>query len=384
MITKIYGNEEVMGTLSIAFKKSIPALLVGQTGTGKNTILRFIAEQNERRDVIRLNLTGDTTVDDLIGHYQIKDRSTVWQDGSVTDAVRNGHILILDEVNAAQPEVLFALQSLLDDDKSLTLTSHDNSIVKAHKNFRIFATMNPTSGYAGTKSMNKAFMSRFGVVLEVEYVDPETEMSLIESLVPKVKRDDLLIMVETARVARDRLHHEQLSFPVSTRDLIFWAEMTKQVGDIAKAYNHTIVNKSDGDKKDLLEILQRSVSEKASTEEYRKNLEERINDVMKRLGSNETRSILREDADKLVVTLEKLEKIACDKEAITRDVTREVNERLESSRNDIKDIATKLKEEAHAVELKQKQIFKDGYEKGQADIYKKLGIEAPQLTKVEE
>jgi hypothetical protein len=93
---------------------------------------------------------------------------------------------------------------------------------------------------------------------------------------------------------------------------------------------------------------------------------------------------LREDADKLVVTLEKLEKIACDKEAITRDVTREVNERLESSRNDIKDIATKLKEEAHAVELKQKQIFKDGYEKGQADIYKKLGIEAPQLTKVEE
>jgi hypothetical protein len=93
---------------------------------------------------------------------------------------------------------------------------------------------------------------------------------------------------------------------------------------------------------------------------------------------------LREDADKLVVTLEKLEKIACDRESITRDVTREVNERLENSRNDIRDIATKLKEEAHAVELKQKQIFKDGYEKGQADIYKKLGIKAPQLIEVEE
>lgn len=377
MVTKIYGNEEVMDTLGIAFKKAIPALLVGQTGTGKNTILKFVAEANDRKDVIRLNLTGDTTVDDLIGHYQIKDRSTVWQDGSVTQAVREGHILILDEVNAAQPEVLFALQSLLDNDRSLTLTSHDNSVVNAHKNFRIFATMNPSSGYAGTKAMNKAFMSRFGVVLEVDYVDPETEMSLVESVVPKLSRDDLLVMVETARVARDRLRNEQLSFPISTRDLIFWAEMTKEVGDIAKAYNHTIINKADGDKRDLLEILQRSASEKVSTEEYRKSLEDRIVEVLRRLGSNETRSILREDADKLVVTLEKLERIACDKDSITRTVEREVNERLETSRNDIKDIANKLKEEAQAVELKQKQIFKDGYAQGQADIYKKLGINVP-------
>lgn len=378
-MTKIYGNEEVLGALAIAFKRSMPALLIGQTGTGKNTILRFVAEQNERTDIIRLNLTGDTTVDDLIGHYQIKDRSTVWQDGSVTEAVRKGHILILDEVNAAQPEVLFALQSLLDDDRSLTLTSHDNSIVAAHKNFRIFATMNPTSGYAGTKSMNKAFMSRFGVVLEVEYVDPQTEMSLIESVFPKLNRDDLLIMVEVARIARDKLKNEQLSFPVSTRDLIFWADMTQQLKDLTKAFTHTIVSKSDGDKRDLLEILQRSISEKTSTEDYRKRLEDKIREAMEKLGSNETRSILREDADKLVVTLEKVEKIVCNQETMKSNITREVNEKLENSRNEVRDIATKLQEEAHAIEVKQKEIFKDGYEKGQADIYKKLGINVPKV-----
>lgn len=384
MITKIYGNEEVLGTLEIAFKRSMPALLVGQTGTGKNTILRHIAEKNARKDVIRLNLTGDTTVDDLIGHYQIKDRSTAWQDGSVTEAVRNGHILILDEVNAAQPEVLFALQSLLDDDRSLTLTSHDNSIVKAHKNFRIFATMNPTSGYAGTKSMNKAFMSRFGVVLSVEYVDPQTEMSLIEEVVPKLKRDDLLIMVEVARIARDKLHNEQLSFPVSTRDLIFWADMTIQLGDLTKAFTHTIVSKADTDKRDLLEILERTIREKASTEEYRESLEKRIAEALQNLGSKETRSILREDADRLVVTLEKVERVVCNRDNIKSEITREVNEKLENSRNEVKDIATKLQDEARAIEQKQKQIFKDGFEQGQAEIYKKLGIKVPTADKVEE
>jgi cobaltochelatase CobS len=383
MTTKIYGNEEVLGTLEIAFKRAMPALLVGQTGTGKNTILRHIAQRNERDDIIRLNLTGDTTVDDLVGHYQIKDRSTVWQDGSVTEAVRNGHILILDEVNAAQPEVLFALQSLLDDDKSLTLTSHDNSIVKAHKNFRIFATMNPTSGYAGTKSMNKAFMSRFGVVLNVEYVDPQTEMSLIEEVVPKLKRDDLLIMVEVARIAREKLHNEQLSFPVSTRDLIFWADMTQQLDDLTKAFTHTIISKADTDKRDLLDILERTIREKASTEEYRESLEKRIREAMENLGSKETRSILREDADRLVVTLEKVERVVCNRDNMRSEITREVNSNLEKSRNEVRDIANNLKEEALAIEKKQKQIFKDGYEKGQADIYKKLGIEMPN-NKVEE
>jgi cobaltochelatase CobS len=379
MITKIYGNEEILGTLKIAFKRSIPALLIGQTGTGKNTILRYIAKQNSRTDVIRLNLTGDTTVDDLIGHYQIKDHSTVWQDGSVTDAVRNGHILVLDEVNAAQPEVLFALQSLLDDDRSLTLTSHDNSVVNAHENFRIFATMNPTSGYAGTKSMNKAFMSRFGIVLDVKYVSPQTEICLLESVVPEVKRDDLMIMVETARMARDKLENDQLSFPISTRDLIFWADMTNQLGDLTKAFNHTIVNKADGDKKDLLELLQRATEEKASTESYRKTLEERIRGILEKLeGSKFNRSILREDADKLVTTLEKLEKMSCDREHIKMDITNEVNEKLEKSRNEVKDIANKLRDEAHAIELKQKKIFQEGFELGQAEIYKKLGIKLPE------
>lgn len=371
---KIYGNGEVLSTLDIAFNENIPTLLVGQTGTGKNTILRFIAEKNKRTDIVRINLTGETTVEDLTGRVQLKDGNTVDQDGNVTLAVRNGKILILDEINACQPEVLFALQSLLDDDHSLTLPSGE--VVKAHPDFRVFATMNPNSGYVGTKSLNKAFMSRFGVVLEVDYVDAQTELELLTTVVPKLEKKDALIMVETARVARNKLQNAQLSFPISTRDLLYWASMTVKLGDIAKAYQHTVINKAESDKRDLLDILKNAVSESEQTANYRDELESKIHTILDKLNCNDqARSILRADADKLLNTLEKIQEIAYKRDKLVAEVTEEVNSNLSKSREEVKSIAQKLKEEAQALAVKEKETYKKGYDDAKAEILKKLGVE---------
>jgi len=370
---KIYGNTEVLSTLEIAFNQSIPTLLVGQTGTGKNTILKHIAKKQKRQDIVRINLTGETTVEDLTGRVQLKEGNTVDQDGNVTLAVRNGKILILDEINACQPEVLFALQSLLDDDHSLTLPSGE--IVKAHENFRVFATMNPTSGYVGTKNLNKAFMSRFGVVLEVGYVDAHTELQLITSVVPELENKDALIMVETARSARQKLNNDELSFPVSTRDLIYWAQMTVQLKDIAKAYQHTVINKAESDKKDLLEILRATVRESDSTSDYRDELQTKITDILEKLNCSEhTRSILRADADKLLNALEKVERVAYKRSTIVHEVTREVNSNLETARTQVKEIAKTLQDEAKNIASKEKETYNKGYADAKAEVYKKLGL----------
>lgn len=370
---KIYGNTEVLSTLEIAFNQSIPTLLVGQTGTGKNTILKHIAKKQKRQDIVRINLTGETTVEDLTGRVQLKEGNTVDQDGNVTLAVRNGKILILDEINACQPEVLFALQSLLDDDHSLTLPSGE--VVKAHENFRVFATMNPTSGYVGTKNLNKAFMSRFGVVLEVGYVDAHTELQLITSVVPELENKDALIMVETARSARQKLNNDELSFPVSTRDLIYWAQMTVQLKDIAKAYQHTVINKAESDKKDLLEILRATVRESDSTSEYRDELQTKITDILEKLNCSEhTRSILRADADKLLNALEKVERVAYKRSTIVHEVTREVNSNLETARTQVKEIAKTLQDEAKNIASKEKETYNKGYADAKAEVYKKLGL----------
>jgi MoxR-like ATPase len=370
---KIYGNNEVLATLEIAFAENLPTLLVGQTGTGKNTILRYIAEKMGRTDVVRINLTGETTVEDLLGRVQLKDGNTQDQDGNVTLGVRNGKVVILDEINACQPEVLFALQSLLDDDHSLTLPNGE--VVKAHKDFRVFATMNPNSGYVGTKSLNKAFMSRFGVVLEVDYVDPQTEVELLSAVVPKADKKDLLIMVETARIARHRLANDQLSFPISTRDLIYWATMTVKLNDITKAFQHTILNKADSDKRDLLSILNEAIRESASTSDYRDELEKKIRTILDRINcSEQTRSILRADADKLLNALEKVEAIAYKRDRMVEEVTQEVNSNLAKARKDVKDIATTLQAEALKLATSEKETYERGKADATAEIYKKLGL----------
>lgn len=377
----IYGNKDLLSVLEVAFGKAIPTLLVGPTGSGKNTILRHIAHKHDRNDVIRLSLTGETTVDDLIGHYQIKDHNTVWQDGSVTEAVRNGHVLILDEVNAAQPEVLFALQSLLDDDRSLTLTSHDNSVVKAHPNLRVFATMNPTSGYAGTKSMNKAFLSRFGLVLNVGYITADEERSLMSKRLPKLADNDLRIMLQTAQTARRKLESDELTYPLSTRDLLNWAELHLELKNMAESFKHTIVAKAENDGQDLIRILRDATTESTEHADYISQLTVQIDKLSAELsqGTTSGRSLLREEADKAVAVLEDLRLMARDKEAIKQEVEAEVKSNMTAARKKLIEATDKLVEDSKALENKHKVIFQEGYDKAKKEIYTKLGLPTDNL-----
>ena len=73
--------------------------------------------------------------------------------------MKNGDWLILDELNLARSEILESLNRLLDDNKELFINELQ-IYVKPHKNFRIFATQNPTT-YGGRKELSRAFKNRF-------------------------------------------------------------------------------------------------------------------------------------------------------------------------------------------------------------------------------
>ena len=53
--------------------------------------------------------------------------------------MKEGHWLILDELNLARSEILESLNRLLDDNKEIFVNETQN-YVKPHVNFRIFAT----------------------------------------------------------------------------------------------------------------------------------------------------------------------------------------------------------------------------------------------------
>lgn len=90
----------------------------------------------------------------------------MWQDGPVVQAMREGHVILLDEANLADPAVLERLNSLLEPGRSLTLAEKGGSggeVVVAHDKFRLVATMNP-GGDFGKRELSPALANRFSTI----------------------------------------------------------------------------------------------------------------------------------------------------------------------------------------------------------------------------
>lgn len=222
-VSQMVGLEETTSLIEVAVNLNTAVLLIGETGTGKTSLVRDIGNKQKAK-VFRVNLNGQTSIDEFVGKYTLQAGETVWQDGILTYCMRKGHWLLIDEINAALPEILFVLHSLLDDDRSIMLVDKDNEIVKAHRNFRVFAAMNPSDEYAGTKELNKALQNRFGMVLRLSYLPIDVERQIITSRTG-IKEDDAAKLVDIAVVTRNLHKNGDIFNSVSTRDLISMATL---------------------------------------------------------------------------------------------------------------------------------------------------------------
>ncbi|WP_413694425.1 AAA family ATPase [Pseudoalteromonas sp. KJ10-2] len=157
-------------------------------------------------------------------------------DGCLTIAMREGHALILDEIDLVAPEQLANLNAILDGD-NLVISQLGGLIVKPHPNFRIFATANnansdSTGLYAGTQPLNIAFMDRF-LTIHVDYAAKEVEVDILGNIAKEIPLVIRQGMVELANKVRkvfvgDEESSVELSVTFSTRTLIRWAIQTQR------------------------------------------------------------------------------------------------------------------------------------------------------------
>lgn len=217
----IVGEEEKIKVLIQAVEHNLPVLMIGHTGVGKTSIIRHLAVKTNNA-FRRLNLNGNTTVDEFVGKMVPEEGGQGWKwvDGVLIDAMRKGHWLLLDEINAALPEILFALHSLLDDDHYVVVPEYKGEIVHPHPNFRIFAAMNPSHSYAGTKELNKAFLSRFPIVMQFRPLEKDQEREILKTRFPDVKLKHVEQLVEIMDAVRSTFLEEKTEFYISTRDSI--------------------------------------------------------------------------------------------------------------------------------------------------------------------
>ncbi len=157
------------------WKNHLPFLLKGPTGTGKSRFLEYMAFTLQQ-PIITVACHEETSSTDLIGRFIIKGAETVWQDGPLTIAVKQGGILYLDEIAEARPDVIVAIHPLTDHRRELFIDKL-GTMIKAHRDFMLVASFNP--GYQrGFKELKPSTRQRF-VSMSFDYPEKELEKMIL-------------------------------------------------------------------------------------------------------------------------------------------------------------------------------------------------------------
>lgn len=182
--------------------RGLPVMLKGPTGCGKTRLVEHMAWRLER-PLVTVSCHDDLTTSDLVGRFLIRHDGTVWQDGPLTRAVRDGAICYLDEIVEARQDTVVVLHSLTDHRRSLSIDKTGEQIAAA-PGFQLVISYNP--GYQRMlKDLKPSTRQRF-VALELDFLPPEQEAAIVahESGVDRATAHEIVALAERIRALRDR------------------------------------------------------------------------------------------------------------------------------------------------------------------------------------
>ncbi len=212
---------QLINSKNVSFKNEIPihVALKGHMGTGKDhDIEQFAAKL--KYPYYRIPLSGEVRDVTLLGSVQLYGdgkggTESKWQDGELTRALRGPAIVNLSELNAAGPEVLFALHSLLDRHKKLELPNGE--VISLRDDCYIFGTMNPTSlrDYSGTQTLNKAFADRW-VIWDKPFPNKNQLQLIFKKRYPNLQLEFSDLIIKLAIEINNSFMSDDISINIET------------------------------------------------------------------------------------------------------------------------------------------------------------------------
>jgi nitric oxide reductase NorQ protein len=168
------GNE--VAIFEQCHRQNLAVLLKGPTGCGKTRFVEYMAWRLSR-PLITISCHDDLTASDLIGRFLIRHDGTVWQDGPLTRAARQGAICYLDEVVEARQDTVVVLHALSDYRRALSIDKTGET-VHAEPGFQLVISYNP--GYQRMlKDLKPSTRQRF-VALDFGFPPLEIETAIVQ------------------------------------------------------------------------------------------------------------------------------------------------------------------------------------------------------------
>lgn len=169
------AHKQVPYLLFLLANKQVPAL-VGPAGSGKTTACEQVARML-KLPFGMVSLSAQTTETKVFGYTNLKD---LWVDTvGLREAFTKGGIFLFDEVDAGNPNILTAINSMI----ANRMYTFQGEVVRAHKNFRAVFAMNTygTGGdpvYVGRNRLDGATIDR------LSFVPWDYDVALEKAVVP--------------------------------------------------------------------------------------------------------------------------------------------------------------------------------------------------------
>jgi nitric oxide reductase NorQ protein len=204
-----------------AWKNRLPLLIKGPTGCGKT---RFVAHMAAKLGLPLFTVAchDDLTAADLVGRHLIGEGKTLWCDGPLTRAVREGGICYLDEVVEARKDTTVVLHPLADDRRILPI-DRTGEVLEAPDSFMLVVSYNP--GYQNLmKGMKPSTRQRF-VSLRFDFPGSAREIAILRG--ETGCEEDLAKRLVGIAQALRTLKDQDLEEAASTRLLVYAATLVK-------------------------------------------------------------------------------------------------------------------------------------------------------------
>jgi len=265
-----FGNYPDLKSI-IKSNKFYPVFITGLSGNGKTMGVTQACAEN-KRELIRVNITIETDEDDLLGGYRLKDGQTVWQNGPVIEAMERGAVLLLDEIDLASNKIM-CLQPILEG--SGVFVKKINKYVKPADGFNVIATAN-TKGqgsedgkFIGTNVLNEAFLERFPITFEQKYPSVSIEKKILNNTLKSYGKSDAKFvdkLTTWADVIRKTYFDGGVDEIISTRRLVHITQAYSIFDNKMKAIQ-MCTNRFDEDTKNSFVELYTKVDSGASVED---------------------------------------------------------------------------------------------------------------------